>query len=538
MSLAERFADDISLEYSLIDRMRVRGHVLKLQTITMLRTYFQQVRHVDWIEPQDLQRATDEFVRFVEDYARLHDIPLVPAQPKESHVDKAAEYLDRVADQERAVYCIIKVQEETSSFVSYVPKTGDDKERKIARGRRRINHYYFFLKDPEFGVGNSIRISSYAPFPVTVCFNGHHFVAQYLRSRGVGFQMCDNMIVAVDDPKAFRRAIRALTPRAIERFCDDWVYQLTVWFPPRAKRQGFRYRWFLDQVEYSHNLIFREKDKLNALFGRLLDRGRQIAQPHVIARLFHRQRLRTQRTGGRVQRTREEDYVLKAWHKKTNIKQYNKQQAAVPQAGLRTETTSYDVREFGTKKGLRNLPYLLRCMKNCNQRLLRWEDSIDQTTVSARYLEKLGQPTVRENGQRVPGLNVHHPRLYRVLAAVLQFAHLITGFRNRELREYLQRRFGLSPDEYTAAQLRYDLLKLRAKGWIRKLEGKALYVLTPKGMAQATTLAKLNECLNGTLGHPPSAIPKISSPQTEIQKRYRRVRQQLQKLLQVWGIAT
>ena len=77
MSLAERFADDISLEYSLIDRMRVRGHVLKLQTITMLRTYFQQVRHVDWIEPQDLQRATDDFVRFVEDYARLHDIPLV-----------------------------------------------------------------------------------------------------------------------------------------------------------------------------------------------------------------------------------------------------------------------------------------------------------------------------------------------------------------------------------------------------------------------------------------------------------------------------
>ena len=70
MSLAERFADDISLEYSLIDRMRIRGHVLNLQTITMLRTYFQRVHHVDWIEPENLQRLTDDFVRFVEDYAK------------------------------------------------------------------------------------------------------------------------------------------------------------------------------------------------------------------------------------------------------------------------------------------------------------------------------------------------------------------------------------------------------------------------------------------------------------------------------------
>ena len=132
MSLAERFADEISLEYSLIDRMRVRGHVLNLQTITMLRMFFQQVRGVEWIEPQHLQQLTSEFVQFVEDYAKLHDVPLISAKPGESHVDQAAQYLDRVADRDKAVYCIIKVQEETSSFVSYVPKGGTGKERKIA----------------------------------------------------------------------------------------------------------------------------------------------------------------------------------------------------------------------------------------------------------------------------------------------------------------------------------------------------------------------------------------------------------------------
>jgi hypothetical protein len=52
-----------------------------------------------------------------------------------------------------------------------------------------------------------------------------------------------------------------------------------------------------------------------------------------------------------MQRTRQEDYVLKAWHEKTCIKQYNKQGV-----GLRTETSTHDVREFGIKKGLFHLP--------------------------------------------------------------------------------------------------------------------------------------------------------------------------------------
>jgi hypothetical protein len=233
-----------------------------------------------------------------------------------------------------------------------------------------------------------------------------------------------------------------------------------------------------------------------------------------------------------MQRTRQEDYVLKAWHRKTYIKQYNKQGA-----GLRTETSTHDVREFGMKKGLHLLSYLLCCMANCNKRLLQWQDTIDSTTVSSRFVEKLGQPTVRENGQRVPGLNLHNPRTYLVLAAILQFSHGITGFRNRELREYLQRRFGLSPDEYTAAQLRYDLLKLRAKAWIKKLDGKTLYVLTPEGVTRSTALAKLNECLNGTLGNPRLDRQAVSSPQPELQKHSRSVRRSLEKLLLALGLA-
>ena len=49
-SLPERFADDLTLQYSLIDRMRVRGHIRKLQNVGMLGAFFQRFRKVDWIQ--------------------------------------------------------------------------------------------------------------------------------------------------------------------------------------------------------------------------------------------------------------------------------------------------------------------------------------------------------------------------------------------------------------------------------------------------------------------------------------------------------
>ena len=143
-----------------------------------------------------------------------------------------------------------------------------------------------------------------------------------LRSASPPTSLCDVRRVSVDDMAAFRRAVAALTHQAIARFCDHWVYRCINLFPPSARRKGFRYQWYIDQVERCHKLLFSCSDRLNALFARLLDNGRAIGQPHVISRLFQR-RLHAHRTGGRMQRTPQEDYCLKAWHKKTYIKQYN-----------------------------------------------------------------------------------------------------------------------------------------------------------------------------------------------------------------------
>jgi hypothetical protein len=72
-----RFFPDICLatrasRQAALSDVSPRGHVLNLQTITMLRTYFQRIRGVEWIEPKHLQQLADEFVAFVEQYAGAH----------------------------------------------------------------------------------------------------------------------------------------------------------------------------------------------------------------------------------------------------------------------------------------------------------------------------------------------------------------------------------------------------------------------------------------------------------------------------------
>src|SRR5689334_2195679 len=107
-SLASRFAEDISLEYSLIDPMRVRGHLMHLQSVGMLSVFFKRWWNVAWIEPHHLQKVTDEFTRYVEAIAQKNKIPILASKPGESHVDQAAAFLANFADRERGIYCIIK----------------------------------------------------------------------------------------------------------------------------------------------------------------------------------------------------------------------------------------------------------------------------------------------------------------------------------------------------------------------------------------------------------------------------------------------
>ena len=73
--------------------------------------------------------------------------------------------------------------EQGSTFRSTPPKypTADPHYRLLAQQRSRFTHYYFYLRDEVLGP-MVVRVASFFPFHATYWLNGHHFMAQELKS--------------------------------------------------------------------------------------------------------------------------------------------------------------------------------------------------------------------------------------------------------------------------------------------------------------------------------------------------------------------
>ena len=80
-----------------------------------------------------------------------------------------------------------------------------------------------------------------------------------------------------------------------------------------------------------------------------------------------------------------------------------------------------------------------------------------------------------------------------LFAGLSRFLPALNGFCNAELRETVQTLLGLSPDEYTASQMSYDLRRLRLKGLITRLEGRHRYILTTYRRRVAYLMTKLQQ---------------------------------------------
>ena len=142
-------------------------------------------------------------------------------------------------------------------------------------------------------------------------------------------------------------------------------------------------------------------------------------------------------------------------YKNFDLKQYFKEGR-----GCRTEGTFRDPKDFGINKGLSNLPYLQKIWREINRRLLEVERVSHNSGLSGDSIERVVQPTVTEDGVKVPALKFGQPRVMSLLVALTLFQHLIDGFHNRDLRALVADLLGVKAEEYTTAQMSYDLRRL------------------------------------------------------------------------------
>ena len=346
-----------------------------------------------------------------------------------------------------------------------------------------INHYYFYLWDPDWGPA-FLKTNAYAPFPVWIYLNGHEWAKRQLDRAGVGYQSLDNGFRSCENPQALQRVCDRLGPGAVKQFFWRWQRRLPSPFTDSDLRAGYVYDIAFRQFEMSDTRVFDRPQAGRAFFEGVIRDHLDLGRPDQVALIF--ERTITRRTPGAFRTkviTKGVDPQLSIYYKSSRLKQYFKERRA-----LRTETVICDTLDFGIGRRVcaENFHALRAVGDNANRRLCDAEAAAAHPAPDVATFLQVTRPTIDE-GHYTPGLRFGEPRVMAVLAALTGFSHLVAGFTNAQLTE---RAAALLDTPYTRRQATYDLRRLRRKRLVARRPHTQRYDLTETGQRVAVLFTK------------------------------------------------
>jgi hypothetical protein len=533
-SFIKLFGSLLALVYHCFDRIVILGHIPLLTRPENIVHFFRDVHQSGAITKEVLRRRTDDYNRWVDAFARNHKIPAEWAEKGVRKEDYVRPYAQRMERRNRfGVYFILKSMEVGPSFRSTAPRfpVEDPDYRIIGSQRCRYTHYYFYIRDEVLGP-MSMCVGSFLPFQITYYLNGHHYMERELLRRRIDFRKDDNAFLAVTDPVALQAAADRLSAEIIRQRLDYWTLLVGPKFS-KADRQAINLmrHYSIQQVEYCRNLIFRRNSPIHKLFERSCDIGLFRMLPDKITQIFgfriHK------RLPGKLQTVLEKvehgHHVFRACGKNAVLRMYEKFTTF-----LRLEALSNNLKDFGLKKSLDNLPAVREKLAAVTDRLAAFEAEALNVQVDFPLFQRMALP-IPSGRTRVPGIKIHDTRMIRLMEVLLHTGTKIGGWRTAEIHEAILSAFGLKAKSYTITQLRYDLRKMKAHGLVERDGKRYAYRLTTKGNKAALLFVLFHKRVCGPLAHSlfnPPPQPQ-SRPATKIEAAYRKADHSIEQMLRL-----
>jgi hypothetical protein len=384
------------------------------------------------------------------------------------------------------------------------PKT---KHLELRSAVRKCLHQYFYLDHPIYGPMH-VRVQTWVPFQVKIVFNGRDWLARQLDAAGIGYLKKDNTFLAIDD---FPRAQALLTAQLQVNWplvLDEPVRRFhpvhAQWMP--ASWPG--YYWSVEQSEWATDVVFGSPAELAALYPRLVHHGITTFSSRDVWR-FLQQKVPAQggvygRFAGEVVsdlKARTEGVRIKHAYGLNSVKLYDKQGQV-----LRVETTIHDAsglkvyRPVGDdpagelkwqelRKGVADLHRRCELSQAANERYLEALAAVESPTPLGELSGPLCHRMVKD-GRRYRALNPLGEEDARLLEFVGRGEHLITGFRNRDVRRclYGERSKDVAVHRRQSGRVSRLLALLRAHGLIQKIPKTHRYQVTARGREQIAAI--------------------------------------------------
>ncbi len=317
--------------------------------------------------------------------------------------------------------------------------------------QRKCLFLYFYFMDRELGLIH-VKLQTWFPMVIQVYLNGHEWLARKLGKKGIRYTKVDNAFIHVED--------LAKAQAFSDRFSSlDWPRLLSAYAqrvnPLLGRLLGdMSYYWVTAQSEYSTDVLFHHQTALQQLCPNLMSHslrcfgakevmsflGRKLVgqfRGEVITDLLDLARWRI--PGTRVKH-RVNQNCLKMYDKAGVV--------------LRVETVINNPEDFRVRKSVlrqgrpttewvpmrKGVAYLFRyrdVSMSANSRYLDALAVVADPTTQVKELDQVVRSRKLAEGRTARGFNPVAREDVQLFQAVMDGAHHVRGFTNRDIRERL-----------------------------------------------------------------------------------------------------
>jgi hypothetical protein len=317
---------------------------------------------------------------------------------------------------------------------------------RLINARRKCLCLYFYFIDRELGFMH-LRLQSWFPFTIQVCLNGHDWLARKLEERGIPFQQRDNAFLRIDDPGRAQSFAHRFAKKNWPRILSAFARRANPLMTDLLK--GKTYYWITEQAEFATDVMFDNPASLKLLYEQLA-RHATVCFGAEDVLTFLGKKLHGNFQGEVLTHYKKRRPGLRVKHtiQQNGMKMYDKHGCVLRVETVINRPYAFKVRRWGKRAGrlvlgwfpmakrVSNLPRYAEVSFAANQRYLDALAVAEDPSSARESLRTLAQP-LRHNGRSHRGFNPACQNDLRLFAAIMRGEHLLSGFRNRDLRRHL-----------------------------------------------------------------------------------------------------
>ena len=355
-------------------------------------------------------------------------------------------------------------------------------------------HLYFYWLHRRLGFLH-LRLQTWFPFLVQICFNGREWLARQMDRAGIKYRRRDNCFEWIENVAQAQRLMDQQLHVPWQPLFEPLVNLCHPLHREICRPIGASYYWTVAESEYATDVMFEEQDHLQALYPAMVHHSVMSFGSQEVLRFLQRKGAGEVKTD----RRRGPDGIrVKHWLNDNSLKLYDKGSV------LRSEVTINNPKDFRVfrasesepdgekrwrtlRRTVADVPRRAEVCQGATHRHLQALSVVKLNTPLAKEAERLCRP-VRKAGRRHRGLRPFAEDAL-LLEAVNRLEWAIAGFQNRDIRSHLYSPIRSSKkrrQQAAAVSRRFALL--RAHGLIRKVSGRHLYQVTTKGRRVITAL--------------------------------------------------